>query len=109
MASLSRAAASHGGAGDGQQRPVWRAPRDVMLRQGGEAGRSWSRRSSLGAAGAHSRCLILLQLLAAGSVTNQPFQGRGCRRPGTGQAGPAAGRARAPPQCRLCPCEPLPQ
>lgn len=46
VALLSRAAASHRGAGDGQQSQVWRAPRDAMLCQGGGAGRGWGRRGS---------------------------------------------------------------
>lgn len=83
----------------------------VMLCQSGEAGRARGRSSSAEAAEVHARCLILLQLLAAGSITKQPFQGglRGwsCQWPSTGQGGPARDRGThpsMPPVSLLCHC-----
>lgn len=110
LALLSRAAASHGGAGDGQQRWVWRAQRAVMMCQGDEAGRARGRRSSAEAAliwelqkcmpGASSSCSSWLRAALQTSLSKEVCE-----------VGAASGRARAPtPSLRAAsvPAPPVP-
>lgn len=75
MALLSRAAASHGGAGAGagQQRWVWKTQRAAMMWQGGEAGRAREQCrgcSHLGAAEVHSYSSSCSSWLRAASQTS---------------------------------------